>query len=342
MLNESECNKLIIRDAIALRSNIISIQGFLVAYDIGLFTVLDKNVGKNFKELCGELSINKRPLQSLLSLCASLDLIKVVNNKYYLSDGAKNLFNGKESKFYHESLGVLIKYNKIYNFAGIKKAVLENKSQVYDGKKLFDENAQNLSLARYFTNSMNRKSYFIAQKFINCIDLKKHKIFLDIGGGSGIFTINACNKWENLKGIIFDLPIICDIAKEFIQKESINSRISTQMGNMWKDNFPEADVHFYSDILHDWPLKKAMFLLKKSYTSMPKGGKILINEMVFNSDKTAPLSTVIYNLLMLLWTEGQQYSYEEINNMLAKIGFIEIQKTNYHDDWSIISAKKPD
>lgn len=111
---------------------------------------------------------------------------------------------------------------------------------------------------------------------------------------------------------------------------------------MWKDNFPAADVHFYSLIYHDWTPEQCQLLTKKSFESLEPGGRLIIHEWLFNDDRTQPLSTAAYNLIMLLWCAGgQQYSGLELSNMLAEVGFVEVEVIPTFGYWSIVTGKKP-
>ena len=313
-------------------------QALLVSHSIGLFEALKSN--PKFEELQHTLLIERRPLQALLSICLSVGLAEFINGRYCLSKEAEmNLTPGNDN-YYSDIFNLYIHNHDIFNFTTLKKAILEDKPQVYDGKDVFEENKNNYALTKTFISSMHNKSRNSAKKFAQYINCEEHKIFLDIGGGSGIYTINLCKRYKNVEGIIFDMPIVCKIAQEFIEQENLTSSIKTNKGDLWEDTFPNADIHFYSDIFHDWSYDKCMLLIKKSYKSLPKGGQIIINEKLFNDEKTGPLSAAIYNLKMLLWTEGQQYTYKEILNMLKKVGFKNVLVKNYFKDWSIITALK--
>jgi len=48
-----------------------------------------------------------------------------------------------------------------------------------------------------------------------------------------------------------------------------------------------------------------------------------------------------FSIVMLVWTEGEQYSGQELATMLAEAGFrdIEVQPTCGY--WSIVTGRKP-
>jgi len=154
-------------------------------------------------------------------------------------------------------------------------------------------------------------------------------------------AIGAAHRWPNLQAVVFERPFVCQIAEEFIQNYDLQDRIRTHEGDMWEDRFPEADLHFYCDIFHDWPPEKCLFLARKSFQDLAPGGRIAVHEMMFDDDKSGPFSVAAYNVNMLIWTHGQQFSRKELAEMLAEAGFVDIQaqRTGF-GDWSIVSGRK--
>ena len=59
-------------------------------------------------------------------------------------------------------------------------------------------------------------------------------------------------------------------------------------------------------------------------TAFP-GGHILIHEMLYKDEKTGPFPMAAFSMIILGWTEGEQYSGTEISEMLREAGFGNIQ-----------------
>ena len=132
---------------------------------------------------------------------------------------------------------------------------------------------------------------------------------LDVGGGSGAHAIGAVTHWPHLRAVVFDLEPVCEVAREFIAKAGLQDRIETQSGDMWEDPFPEADLHFYSNIYHDWSREKG---------------------------------AVGFTILMLVWSaDGGQYSGRELSEMLTDAGFRQIETKPTFGYHSIVTGVKP-
>lgn len=318
-------------------------QALHVAHELNLFGLLNEATALSLENIANRLKIQSRPAQALLAMCASLDLVCLnPQGQYELSDIAKQ-FLLKESPFYvGGALDITLMNNEVYSFKSLKEALLNNTSQIYQGKELFKTNEEQHELAKMFTHAMHGKSMAMANVWPPKIDLSAHKTFLDIGGGSGAHSIANALHWNHLNAIVYERPGVAEVAESYIKHFELSKRIQTTIGDMWKDPFPDADLHFYSDIFHDWSPEQCQFLINKSYQSLKTSGRILIHEMLFNQNKSGPLSVSAYNIMMLLWTkEGQQFSNHELSTMLRQAGFQDIQSipTGF-GDWSLLSALK--
>ena len=134
---------------------------------------------------------------------------------------------------------------------------------------------------------------------------------------------------------------ILDYLNEFITRHGLQERIGTQVGDMWTDSFPPADLHFYSWIYHDWPPEKGRVLTHKSFVGLESGGRIIIHEMLYNDDKMGPFAVAALNSAMLWGTEGQEYSGRELSTMLTEAGFVDIEVKPTWGYWSVVTGRKP-
>lgn len=317
-------------------------QALFAAHEIKLFDAL---AGKSMHpdEICQAFHLQPRAAQSLLSICASLGLLRLdSDSRYTLTETAEDYLTTNGPAYWGGTLDAMLHNKEVYSLDAFHKALLENSSQAYKGNALFKSNEEQIELAQTFTRSMHSKSMPMAMAWPAKIDLAQYRTMLDIGGGSGAHCIGAVTFWPHMDAIVFDRPFVCDVADKFIEHHGLRKRLQTHEGDMWHDSFPDADIHFYSDIFHDWIPDKCRFLARKSFDSLPRGGKIIIHEMLFNKEKTGPFFTAAYNVSMMLWTEGQQFSGTELVAMLRDAGFTDtkVLATGF-GEWSIVTGKKP-
>ena len=152
--------------------------------------------------------------------------------------------------------------------------------------------------------------------------------------------MGAVSKWPNLRGIVLDHADVCAVASQFIESNGLQTRVSTYAADFFNDPYPYADLHLYSQIFHDWPPDRCRFLTMKSWRSLPRGGRIVIHEMLFDDDRSGPFAAAAFNIDMMVTMLGQQYSGAELRSILFDAGFsnIDIRVTLGH--WSIVTAIK--
>lgn len=311
----------------------------LVAHNLKLFPLLASKP-LTLTNICEAIAIQQRPAEVLLTVLTSIGLVQVQNGFYSLTSLAQDYLLESSPTYFGGFLEMLFTNDHLCSVESLKKAVLTNSAQVYDNGQLFVSHEEQAEKARAFTYAMHGHSMGSALAWPELIDLSEHKLLVDIGGGSGAHAIGATLKWSNLQAIVLDLPPVCEVAQEIITNYGLQSRIKTQTLNWWNDDFPVADLHFYSDIYHDWSPEKCRFLTQKSFDSLEFGGRILLHEMLYDDQKTGPYPTAAYNMAMLLWTEGQQYSGHELSVMLKEAGFTDIKIQPSRGYWSLISGRK--
>ena len=77
------------------------------------------------------------------------------------------------------------------------------------------------------------------------------------------------------------------------------------------------------------------------FESLAPGGRIILHEKLLNDAKTGPFAIAAFSIAMLLWTEGEQYSGQELSTMLAEGGFRDIEAKPTCGYWSIVTGRKP-
>ena len=318
----------------------IGYSTLLVAHDLELFPLLGERP-RTDAEVREALGIAERPAAVLLATCVALGLARVSDGRYALTPVAeRTLLPGSET-YFGSFLDAMVANDAVFTFDAMKRAVLADSAQVYGGEALFEEHEQQAGLAQAFTRAMHGHSAEPARAWPPLIDLGDARTLLDVGGGSGAHAIAAALRWPRLSAVVFDIPVVCAVADQYVARQGLCDRVGTLAGDMWKDPFPPADVHFYADIFHDWPDAKCRFLAEKSFASLPRNGRIVVHELLFDDDKTGPLAAAAYSGAMLLWTEGRQRSGREISALLAEAGFTDVAVQPTIGYWSVVTARRP-
>jgi hypothetical protein len=311
----------------------------LVAHEIGMFGAVDDRA-KSIQELATALAIPARSADALLTVAAAQGFVTARDGRYTLTPLGRDYlldsgpFSRKGMLDFARATAVLVSPENL------KKAVLSGHPFGYGEGEMFGAHEQQAERARVFTRAMHSQSAAAACTWPRQLDLSRNQGLLDVGGGSGAHAIGAVQRWPNLRAIVFDMASVCELATEYAKEAGCSDRVAAQAGDMWKDRFPEADVHFYSLVFHDWPEEKCRFLAKKSFDSLPRGGRIIIHEPLVNDDRIGPLAPALFSAIMLLWTEGRQYSGRELNEIVSGAGFAHVEVIKTFGYWGIVTGLK--
>ncbi|WON73376.1 methyltransferase [Nitrosospira sp. Is2] len=311
----------------------------LIAHRLKVFPLLEQGA-RTLPEICTALNIKRRPAVAMLSAATALGFLSLHDERYSLTSLAEDYLLEKSPSYFGFFWDMMIDNSEVFSYASLERAVLTDVPQAYGGGDIYKSHEEQAELARKFTRGMHSISMTLASAWPEAVDLSGHQRMLDIGGGSGAHTIGAALKVPHLQGVVLDLEPICEVAQEFIAKYGLRDRIKTHVADMWNDPFPEADLHFYSNIFHDWPLEKCKVLAEKSFASMGSGGRIIIHDVIYNDEKTGPFAPAAYSMLMMGWTEGESYSGRELSTMLKYAGFQDTHVYPAFGYYSVVTGVK--
>ncbi len=322
---------------------VLGIYGYpalLLAHKLKVFSLL-ANGALTLSAICDKLNIKRRPAEAILTTATALGFLSLQDERYSLTPIAEHYLLEKSPNYFGFFWDLMIDDDQVHSFASLKKAVLTDTPQVYGGSAIYGSHEDQAEQVRRFTRGMYSFSITSAFCWPDVLDLSSHRIMLDIGGSSGAHSIGAVSKLPHLQAIVFDFPLVCEIAKEFVARHGLQSRIQTYEGDMWSDPLPPADLHFYSTVYNDWPPEKCNFLTAKSFNSLQSGGRIIIHGIFYNDKKTGPFAAAAFSMLMMGWTEGRSYSAPEMSTMLSEAGFRDIEVRPAFGYYSVITGVKP-
>jgi hypothetical protein len=334
------------------------------ALELEIFTKLSGYRAVNIEELQNILAMQHRPTEVFVTALISLGLLKVEHDDTFQSgnpsapsDDAD--FDSNDNRLYSNSelaetfldknkpsgyMGdfVIMLDKQMYNRWGRLTEALKTNSPVQSGSGAGDlksvgsafEGAKDGQTTKaqmqMFTHAMYGVSVAPAKALTKVFNFSEHKKMMDIGGGSGVYAIEAVKACPNMSATVIDLEPACNVASEYINKFHLQERIGTLILDFVKQDLPkDCDVALLSHIIHFLDVEKGKALLKKIYDSLPddRKGVVLISEWLLNDEKTGPVPSALLSLTMIVeQPEGRNYSFAEISKILKDVGFTNIEK----------------
>ncbi len=155
-------------------------------------------------------------------------------------------------------------------------------------------------------------------------DFTPYRTLCDIGGASGLLSIEVARRHPHLACTTFDLPEVSDIARQAIARHGLRDRIAVVSGDFFQDDFPPADVITMGNILHDWNLDRKLLLMDKAYRALPEGGVLIAIENIIDDARRENTFGLLMSLNMLIETgDGFDYTGADFDRWARHVGFRE-------------------
>lgn len=297
-----------------------------VAVSLGVFDRLEAGAA-DVVTLARELSLNTSALERVLDACVGLGLLERDAARYANSPAAKTYLTRSSPN----TLAGYILYSDraLYPLWGnLETSVREGSNrwqQTFGGDgSIFEHFFRTDEARRDFLNGMHGFGQLSSPAVVAAFDLSRFRRFVDLGGGTGHLALTACERYPQLKGVVFDLPVAIASAREFLSRSPAASRVKLISGDFFADSLPEADIFALGRVLHDWGEDKMRTLLAKVWRQLPHGGALLIAEMLLTEGKSSPMPALMQSLSMLVCTEGKERTLAEYAALLREAGFARV------------------
>jgi acetylserotonin N-methyltransferase len=310
------------------------------AVDLDLFESLAKSPASH-TTLASALGLSNRGTEILLPLFTSLRLLVRHDGLYHLTDVARLYLLRDSPCFWGGLLSRMGTASPQYD--AVRDALKRGEPTSTTGRRddrpvdAWASGKVELEQARMIAALMHSHSVPAALGMARNVDFAGVKTLLDVGGGSGCFCIALAQRHPELHCTIMELPAMCAVAGEYVAAAGLSARVDTRAVDMFRQEWPRGyEAMFFSNILHDWNFDTCAQLLAKAHAALSAGGQILIHEALLDDSGTGPLATATFSLVMLMGTQGRQFTFAELKQLLAQAGFGQIGVTPSYGYYSVV------
>ena len=151
-----------------------------------------------------------------------------------------------------------------------------------------------------FTRAQHAGSMGPALMLAKRLDLGGARLLLDVGGGSGAFSIALCQRDPKLRATVLDFPNVLAVAERFVKEAKLQDRIAYVHGDAIGTAWPnDQDVVLMSYLLSAVAEQSIPLLFRKAWDALRPGGRLLIHDFMLDDDETGPALAALFFLQYL-------------------------------------------
>ena len=165
-----------------------------------------------------------------------------------------------------------------------------------------------------------------ARLFSRSVDLSGRKKMLDLGGGSGAYSIVATKTFPGLTAIVLDLPPVAVVAGEYIAANGAGDRVNTLPGDFTRTPFPQGiDVVVMASNLPQYEPDLIRLVVGKAFEALVPGGEMHLIGETLHDDRRGPLSAALWGLNEAVYgSTGLAHTEGDVKGYLQGAGIVEV------------------
>ncbi|MGC2538920.1 MAG: methyltransferase [Candidatus Sulfotelmatobacter sp.] len=289
----------------------------LTALELDIFTAVGD--GANAEQIGARIHANARAVAMLLNALVALGLLSKSGDDYKNTvESARFLVQG--SKDNHRN-GLLHTANIWHRWSTLTDAVRTGTRIPVD----YDDTPE---WTRNFIAGMQRNAKARAPLVVKALGTAGVRRILDLGGGSGAYSIAFAKACPYVQCEILDIPEVVPLTSEYVSQAGVSAQVSLRAGDMLQDDFGSGyDLIMLNAICHMFSEEQNQDIFRRAHQALARNGRLVVQDFILNPDKTGPQHAALFSLNMLVATEaGASYSELEYTNWMNAAGFTDVRR----------------
>jgi len=291
----------------------------LTALELDIFTAVGD--GANAEQIGTRIKANSRATGMLLNALVALGLL-LKNGEDYQNTPESARFFVEGSKENHRN-GLLHTANIWQRWSTMTKAVRS-------GTQVAIDHDDTPEWTRNFIAGMQRNAKDRAPLVVKALGTAGVRRILDLGGGSGAYSIAFAKASVDVHCEILDIPEVVPLTAEYVSKAGVSAQVGLRAGDMLQDDFGCGyDLIMLNAICHMFSEEQNQDVFRRACKALAPNGRLVVQDFILNPDKTAPQQAVLFSLNMLVGTDdGASYSEVEYRQWMKGVGFTDVSRIN--------------
>src|SRR5438552_4075196 len=238
-----DCRSSILQTAFGFWSSKV----LLTAVEMDLFSKLGSR-RLDGAQLGAELSLHPRGIRDFFDALVAMKFLErdgIGSDAKYHNTPAGALYLDKNSPRYVGGILEMLNARLFRYWNDLPEALRTGKPQnevKHSQKPLFEEIYSDLPRLEQFMGAMTGLSRINFEAFAEKFNFKPFKTLCDVGGATGLLSIEVARRHPHIRCISFDLPQVEPVARKHIAAANLSDRIAVASGDFFNDPLPKADV----------------------------------------------------------------------------------------------------
>lgn len=314
---------------------------------LNVFEILSLNPNLSKEELAEKLGLELQPARILMTGLATLKLVKKTGDRFANAALTEEILTRKSKTNMIDVLGW--QAHIVYPSAVDLIESLKQNTNVGlrhfagDEDNIYHRLPHNPLIAQVFHDAMSSLSASVNSELLALEVFSQISHLVDAGGGDGTNAIALAKAYPSLRVTIFDGETACALARPKIVAAGLHDRVDTWAGDFFVDPFPKhIDAVFFGHMMTIWSPARDTALLRRAYDALPKGGRVLVFNMMGNDDEVGPMSAALGSPYFLTTATGQGmlYTWKEQESFLRDAGFAQTHRLVLPRDHGVLVGVK--
>jgi SAM-dependent methyltransferase len=155
------------------------------------------------------------------------------------------------------------------------------------------------------------------------VDLADHHRLLDVGGGTGSWSIAALDRHPHLTATVVDLAPVAALARERVIERGMEARMDVVARDVTTGELPPGhDVILLANLLHYWSPEQNRAVLDRCRRAAAPGALLLLADFWTDAGHIEPLQAALMAGEFAVHLEhGDVYSVDEVTDWLSATGW---------------------
>lgn len=185
------------------------------------------------------------------------------------------------------------------------------------GLALFDYLAENPDANAAFDKAMAQISGPEDAAVAATYDFGRHRLVVDVGGGTGGLLAAVLNRYPDIEGVLFDQPQVV-VGADHLDGELLE-RCRVVAGDFFESIPADGDAYVLKRIVHDWDDTTAADLLDRCRAAARSDGRVLVVEAVMRPGNE-PDPHKAQDVGMMVLTRGRERTAAEFRSLFERSG----------------------